>query len=604
VADLNLPIAPGDTIRTTERRCEIQFDTGTVIRLDRNTELKVETILAQCLSSKKQLTNLLLLRGQIYVMYKRYVWKEIFQIITPNTAVKLNHKSVVLIESVVDGNTDIHMSEGKGYALFGPDENSIKRKAVKKSKKIIVTSDHQVIAGQYEEIEEFEAWNEKLNREFLEFHEGKAVIPLPIQKLSKGVYYFAQKYSNLYGEWLWDSYCGYVWRPFLNDHSYPWGGWTPYYHGRWTSVSGQLFWVPSEPWGWVPYHLGIWMWNKKKGWLWIPGSVFAPAWVDWAFIGDFCSWRPWMLMDWYGYSAYRDGQLPYYAYWIYPDNDLGMDPTIQDSGEKGARQTLSKDQLKSKKTAPYPMPKELKETYKRVVVALENGEDWVLSPLKEVPNHLLVVSQEDLNAPNIHEKAVKLSSISQNKSIDLLFQELQRNPHHRAKQTYLRNEKMATLREKINDIMSNVEGLEGLDSQEFLPSKVIVTSPKNAAQGSWGQNPELISPNRSSARFRDWNPDIKVARRAGVSIRYSSRSNEVRCPELNLSSRHVEGSRGYVGPRVKLTSQGPVASSGLGGVISSFLTSSSQSGPSDSNTSGSGSKSGVSSAKSGKGKKK
>lgn len=309
-------------------------------------------------------------------------------------------------------------------------------------------------------------------------------------------------------------------------------------------------------------------------------------------------------MDWYGYSAYRDGQLPYYAYWIYPDNDPGMDPTIQDSGEKGARQTLSKDQLKSKKTAPYPMPKELKETYKRVVVALENGEDWVLSPLKEVPNHLLVVSQEDLNAPNIHEKAVKLSSISQNKSINLLFQEPQRNPHHRAKQTYLRNEKMATLREKINDIMSNVEGLEGLDSQEFLPSKVIVTSPKNAAQGYWSQNPELINPNRSSARFRDWNPDIKVARRAGVSIRYSSRSNEVRCPELNLSSRHVEGSRGYVGPRVKLTSQGPVASSGLGGAISSSLTSSSQSGSSDSNTSGSGSKSGASTAKSGKGKTK
>jgi len=27
VADLNLPIAPGDTIKTTEPRCEIQFDT-------------------------------------------------------------------------------------------------------------------------------------------------------------------------------------------------------------------------------------------------------------------------------------------------------------------------------------------------------------------------------------------------------------------------------------------------------------------------------------------------------------------------------------------------------------------------------------------------
>ena len=47
IAVVNFPLAPGDTIRTSEvRRCEIQFDTGTIIRLDLNTELKIETILA------------------------------------------------------------------------------------------------------------------------------------------------------------------------------------------------------------------------------------------------------------------------------------------------------------------------------------------------------------------------------------------------------------------------------------------------------------------------------------------------------------------------------------------------------------------------------
>ena len=53
IAVLNLPLAPGDTIRTSEaRRCEIQLDTGTIIRLDLNAEIKIETILAQSLSSK------------------------------------------------------------------------------------------------------------------------------------------------------------------------------------------------------------------------------------------------------------------------------------------------------------------------------------------------------------------------------------------------------------------------------------------------------------------------------------------------------------------------------------------------------------------------
>jgi hypothetical protein len=42
-----------------------------------------------------------------------------------------------------------------------------------------------------------------------------------------------------------------------------------------------------------------------------------------------------------------------------------------------------------------------------------------------------------------------------------------------------------------------------------------------------------------SFRFRDWNPDIRTAIRFGVDIFYSSRTNEVACPQLGLSSRHI-----------------------------------------------------------------
>ena len=38
---INLPIGPGDTVRTSgDRRCEIQFDTGTIVRLDVATEVR------------------------------------------------------------------------------------------------------------------------------------------------------------------------------------------------------------------------------------------------------------------------------------------------------------------------------------------------------------------------------------------------------------------------------------------------------------------------------------------------------------------------------------------------------------------------------------
>jgi hypothetical protein len=631
VADVNLPLGPGDTIRTNERRCEIQFDTGTVIRLDRNTELKIETILAQSLSSKNQLTNLLLLKGQAYVMYKRYVRKEIFQIITPNTAVKLNHHAVALIETKADGSTDILLNEGKGYALYGPNENAIKREVIKESKNIMVTPDHRVVAGQFEEIEDFEAWNEKLNREFLDLHEGKAALPAPIQRLSKAVYYFAQKYGSLYGEWLWDRYCGYVWRPFLNDRAYPGGGsWMPYLQGRWTSVQGQLFWVPYERWGWVPYHLGIWMWSKTKGWLWIPGSVFAPAWVDWSFYGGYFCWRPWAITDWYGYSVYGDGYFPYVANLFRPGDEQGFPSELPGSGTPKARRVITKDQLK-KKASPLPMPKEHKETYKRVVIALKNGEDGILAPLKETPNHMLAVSQKDLNAPRIHEKVVKLTSLAKDHGVDFLSQKSDsRQPAHlQARQTYNRNEKIATLRDKVTDMIQNLKGLKDLEIQKFQVSEVIadnkagdsqekvraIQPPKiqvdtsrqkqlgppqpisreNVSRRSGDRNSRTLRAGRSAARFRDWNPDISVALRAGISIRYSSRSNEVRCPELNISSRHVSGTRGYEGPRVHLTSRGSVTASGGGGGVSaggtaSGSSSSSRGGSSSSSASGSGSK--------------
>lgn len=600
LADLNLPLAPGDTIRTKGRRCEIQFDTGTIIRLDQGSELKIETILARSLSSKNRLTNLLLMRGRVFVMYKQYVRKEMFQIITPNAAVKLDHKSVAMIDVQSGGSTDVVIKEGKAHMLYGPNENAIETNSIKKPQVISITAGHKMVKSRYEPVGDFEEWNAKINEEFLDLHEGKAVVPLPIQRLPGALYYFAQKYGSMHGEWLWDRFYGFVWRPFLNDHAYPGGGsWMPYSHGRWTSAQGQLFWVPYETWGWVPYHLGIWVWNEKKGWLWIPGSVFAPAWVEWmCSAGSFC-WRPWTLVDWYGYGygLYDGGQFPYFARWAGVVEDPQGEEGLPLPDQNLTRRVLAKNQLKSKKSAPYPMPPEMKEAYEKVVIALKKGEDWVLSPIKEMPNHILVVGQKDLNAPRIHEKAVKFADLPVERSkVFLSTDQMAENPQHLAGQAFLSNEKMSALHQKIDVLLKDLEGMRNLNIQPFQFSNVIAepSSPVNKKMDAEERPVHLsgtretvplqrqtISPNpsssRSISRFLDWNPDVAVARRAGISIRYSSRTNEVRCPDLNISSRNVSGSLGYEGPRVRLTTRGSVVSSGSLGVVSSGGASSSSS---------------------------
>ncbi len=628
VADLNLPISPGDTIVTKGRRCEIQFDTGTIIRLDRDTELKVETILAQSLSSKNQLTNLILFRGQIYLMYKKYIRKEIFQVITPNAALKLNHKSVAMVHAKPDGNTDVLMKEGRVYVLYGPGANSIKRETVKKSGMVTITENHKLAWSPYEAVADFEEWNKQVNEDFSDLHEGKSVIPLPIQKLPRAVFNFAQKYSTMHGEWLWDGYFGYVWRPFLNGHSYPWGGWMPYAYGRWTSVQGQLFWVPGETWGWVPYHLGFWVWNKSKGWLWIPGSVFAPAWVDWAYCNGYCCWWPWSYLDWYGYGQ---GILPHFEYFAQLDTDRDLDS--YNPGGQGApvQQVITKDQLKSKKP-PFPMPPEAKPTYKKVIRALENGEQWALSMLKGITDQVMMVNTKDLNSPKIHEKIVTLASLSPERKMEFLFDNSQQDPHRLAAKTFIRNERVTALQGKIDDLLGEmarnghrqanaVDDPSVPEGGKMLKEQISISSPE-VANGPSGQGRVDIQdramldsvPERSTdipsaesksrylqTRFRDWNPDMEVARRAGIHIIYSSLSNEVKCPELNVSSRHVTGSFGYEGPRVRITSQGSVSTSGSSGAfVSGGNTSTDRSdsiSSSTSSTSGTGDKSSASSEK-------
>jgi len=570
IAVLNLPLAPGDTIRSTDvRRCEIQLDTGTIIRLDLNTELKIETILAQSLSSKNSITNLVLNQGHIYIMYKQYDKREVFQVITPNAAVMMKHNTVALINAKEDTSTDIQVKEGKAHILYGPDEYLMVEEEVKKSQKLTVSPDNLLIGATYEQDVDFEFWNENMNESFVELHRGTSFIPAPIQKFSPALFYFAQKFSTRHGEWVWSSLYGWVWRPFYND-SYPWGNWQPYMYGNWRELNGELFWVPEESWGWVPYHLGLWVWDTKLGWLWLPGSAFAPGWAAWDFYTGYYSWRPWSLMDYYYgnyyYPGYTYGSGYYYPYYYY--YGVGQDP----KAGKEVLTRIRKDQLK-RKDSVYKLPKELKRIYDRVVKAAEKGDERILGPVRKIADQMVTVRREDLNSRKIQEKVIRLGDIPRGK---LAVKPLG-NPYKDAVRAFDRNSMISSLRENTN------RGIAGEKMRDvafptnrlrtYLSKEELVTSlaSRDAAfrknEKGTSITLESIAPVRRtpSVRFRDWNPDARVALRAGVSIKYVSKNNEIRCPELGMSSRNGVVYRDGRATGARLTSSGGSYSSGGSG---------------------------------------
>ncbi len=380
-AVLNAPLGPGDIIRTTDiRRCEVQFDTGTIIRLDISTELKIETIFARSLSRMNGISNLSLTKGRVYIMYKEYDSRELFQVLTANAAVKMKHNTVAMIKALEDGSTDIQVRYGKVSAMFGPDAGSAREKDVKKLQRLVVLKDHQFETADYVEGTEFEKWNDEINTSFADLHEGKNALPKPIQNLPKAVFYFAQNYGNMYGEWLWDGMYGYVWRPFYNDIC-----------GGTGSLTFMATGPPTEP-DVLGAGRAVGLGALPSGDLAVgqeAGLGLASRLVVCSGLGRLGIFQRLLLLaalEPLGLVLYGLVLGPLGAYGFYTQGDSWNYnwPPGPSRPSEPVLIKIRKDQLK-KGEKVLPMPKEIKGTFKNVIAGLERKDPRALESLNRVP---------------------------------------------------------------------------------------------------------------------------------------------------------------------------------------------------------------------------
>jgi hypothetical protein len=90
-----------------------------------------------------------------------------------------------------------------------------------------------------------------------------------------------------FGRWFEVNGYGYCWRPTITV-----AGWRPYVDGCWVWSSLGWAWQSNEPFGWATYHYGRWVNLARYGWIWVPGSDWAPAWVAWRQSRDCVGWAP------------------------------------------------------------------------------------------------------------------------------------------------------------------------------------------------------------------------------------------------------------------------------------------------------------------------
>jgi hypothetical protein len=90
-----------------------------------------------------------------------------------------------------------------------------------------------------------------------------------------------------YGRWVDTPEYGRVWIPATSSPD-----WQPYSEGRWVYTEWGWSFVSDVPWGWAVFHYGRWGWRAGFGWFWVPGFVWAPAWVSWRWSGGHVCWSP------------------------------------------------------------------------------------------------------------------------------------------------------------------------------------------------------------------------------------------------------------------------------------------------------------------------
>ena len=266
---VNMPYLPGDRVWTDGYgRGEVQFASGTVVRLDRRS--KLDYVAHD--EGRDERIVLRLWSGSLLLRHSGEAGTVLIEV--PGGIVSVPDRGVYRID-VDEEDTRLSVYEGGAFlesggerASVGPGELTWARGG----------APEPVQPFDREEADEFARWDAELEARM-------AWAPTRHRYLPPELAPYAPELES-YGTWHFQAETGYVWRPYVA------AGWRPYWNGNWTWTNWGWTWVPYESWGWAPFHYGSWGVSASLGWYWIPGRVWGPGWVSWATGGGYVGWCP------------------------------------------------------------------------------------------------------------------------------------------------------------------------------------------------------------------------------------------------------------------------------------------------------------------------
>ncbi len=270
---VNMPLAAGDRLGTTDGRAEIYLGNSNYIRLDENTKID----LIRMPQGRDELTEIQLWAGSLYLSAGSLSREKDIVIHTPDSSVYILERGLYRIDVWEGEDTEIFVFKGVVEAAGANDSLLLQDAQRVKAIRGNFTSRPASFMAAAED--SFDRWNEDRDNQVRRNY-ARDYLP---QELNDFGYEL-----EMYGEWAYVPPYGRVWVPGGIDRH-----WRPYYHGRWIWLIGAGWtWLPYEPWGWVTCHYGRWHWSVHAGWYWIPTRFWGPAWVHWYHGYNYVGWVP------------------------------------------------------------------------------------------------------------------------------------------------------------------------------------------------------------------------------------------------------------------------------------------------------------------------
>ncbi len=279
-ATVNTPVLDGDEIQTGNGRAELAFRNGITIRIGDYSGVRIQSAYSPM--------TLHLLQGTVFVdshLIDRF--QDELEVQAGDARVYLINEGNMRVDLGTEGTVRVTSEQGQAEVMANG-----RRVLLKDGERTYVDRGRAPEQPEpfYGNSDDLDQWNQSrmdsYNRDFGDYGSANYV--------DEDIYYDANDLDE-YGDWQSYGEYGNVWVPQVDY------GWRPYYDGRWDYGNSDWFWVSYEPWGWAPYHYGRWGWGFDIGWYWIPGNVFAPAWVSWYSYGDYIGWCP---LNYYNYPNY------------------------------------------------------------------------------------------------------------------------------------------------------------------------------------------------------------------------------------------------------------------------------------------------------------